>query len=390
MWNRRLGGCGMCLVGRTAAHGSVALLNTIMAMTHFSLWGGQVTPSVRVFDGNELRPADYIAADMVSVVLSQLTVWAMEYMGPDLAFALTGGSTALGLLMFAISEHKAVLCSGQILYSVGAAGTKLLSETLLIESAPLCDLALLRLLSVLPWVAFVFPPTKESKQKAWYNGAEPASYTETPAPAALLSANVLFGSVVYLIYRFAVYSPSVDRTRRIPKLHGPGIPVALCVAWALFLQLWLIQLDVSSQGLHWAVLSQVIAVSGGMVLVNFFHEPWFIGWLAEYLLPWALQPVVVNRPSTALKVEPDGGLSVLLFSLIGWVGDWLLWILRVAARWGQERTTVVFRRLLGWAQVLMRANHPESWDALKNGSVYNFCSLCMIWHCEQLRVRMQR
>lgn len=321
-----------------------AWLNCLaIAFQHSLLWNGPVTPSAALFDSQGLRPIPFIMADLVTVGACLGMALALEFTGPAWGMGIAVVSATLGLVLFALSRNAATLSAGQVFYSVGFTGIRLVIDVLIADTAALRNRALAYGLAGSPWAitAFAVPALRKSLNIS--NEGRRMRY----AIAAFTGIIPLFGGVLvlYLWHHKRTTPPppvakeKIRRDLRILKIFD--VCFLGFFLMILFLFLWLVQMGLIP---WWTAIIALMLFFNAVVFVAFSRSPWVRKQVIRLWLP-RLRRGLPDAPMP----EPIKGFLVEFYNRPQW-----------------ERSE---QRL-------------HQYNPLKSRTMWAVCILAMTWKCE--------
>lgn len=219
------------------------LVCTAVAFQHSLLWGGPVTPSAVLYNGEEVRPVALIMTDIVTVGASFAMALVLDALGRAMGFLITAASGVFGLVLFAASRSVAMLSVGQVFYGVGFTGIRLTIDVLVADTARLKNRALIYALVTSPWAITAFPALKLRNTI----DVQETRYSIAALSGVLaMSAAALF----YVLNRYKDKLPgrrAVGESMRTTFSAAPfatlfAVPAALALM-VVFIILWLLNMD---------------------------------------------------------------------------------------------------------------------------------------------------
>lgn len=320
-----------------------AWLNCLaIAFQHSLLWNGPVTPSAALFDSHGLRPMPFIAADLVTVAACLGMALALEFTGPALGMGIAVVSATLGLVLFALSRNAETLSAGQVFYSVGFTGIRLVIDVLIADTAALRNRALAYGLAGSPWAVTAFAVPALRKRFNISNEGRKMRL----AIAAFTGIIPLFGGVLVLYlwhhkrtHPVPVAKEKIRRDLRVLKIFD--VCLLGFFLMILFVFLWLVQMGLMP---WWAALIALISFFSTVVFVAFSRSPWVRKQAIKFWLP-RLRRGLPDAPMP----EPIKALLVEFYNRPQW-----------------ERS----------------AQRLHQYNPLKGRTMWAVCILAMTWKCE--------
>lgn len=270
-----------------------------IAFQHSFLWNGPVTPSAALSDSAGRRPIPFIIADLVAVAACLGMALALEFTGPALGMGIAVSSATLGLILFAASRNAATLSAGQVFYSVGFTGIRLVIDVLVADTAALRNRALAYAFVGSPWAitAFAVPALRKafriSKESKRLRHLIAAFAGIIPAFGAVL--------VAYLWYHKAKHPQytSPERIRRdLRRLKIFDVCLLGFFLLILFVFLWLVQMGL----LPWyAVPIALVLFFTAVGSVVFARSPWVRKQVIRLWLPWMRGRLLKSQMRPELK-----------------------------------------------------------------------------------------
>lgn len=317
-----------------------------IAFQHSILWNGPVTPSAALFDSDGLRPVPFIVADLVTVAACLAMAVALEFTGAPLGLCIAVASATLGLGLFSASQNAAMLSAGQVFYSVGFTGIRLVIDVLVADTAPLRNRALAYGLIGSPWAITAFAVPAIRKRLDISSDSTRTRY----AIAAFAAIVPLLGTALvgYLWHqnRNSVKSLAKGKIRidlRALRVHD--VCVLGLILLILFVFLWLVQMGV----LPWyAALIALCVFFAVVAWIALSRSPWVMQQRVNWCIPW------LQRNLPAAPMAPA-------------VRDYLIDIYN-HPKW--ERSP----------------HRLQQYNPLKSRTMWAVCVLGMIWKCRSSNV----
>lgn len=301
-----------------------------------------MTPSAALFDSHGLRPIPFIVADLVTVAACLGMALALELTGPALGLGIAVGSATLGLILFAASQNAATLSAGQVFYSVGFTGIRLVIDVLIADTAALRNRALAYGLAGSPWAvtAFAVPALR----RRLHMSSDGRRMRLAIASFAGFVPAVGLALVAYLWYRKQHTAqlttlPKIRRDLRMLKIFDVCFLGFFLLV--LFVFLWLVQMGLLP---WWAALIALVLFFSAVVFIVFSRSPW----VRRQVVRWWLPRLRRGLPDAAMP-QPIKAFLVEFYNRPQW-----------------ERSEL---RL-------------QQYNPLKSRTMWAVCVLAMAWKCE--------
>lgn len=282
-----------------------------IAFQHSLLWNGPVTPSAALFDSQGLRPVPFIIADLVTVAACLGMALALQFTGPALGLGIAVVSATLGLALFASSRNAATLSAGQVFYSVGFTGIRLVIDVLIADTAALRNRALAYGMAGSPWAVTAFAvPALRKRLNISSEGRKMRL-----AIAAFTGIIPLFGGllVAYLWHHKRSTPPVVTKEkirRDLRVLKVFDVCLLGFFLLILFVFLWLVQMGLLP---WWVALIALVLFFSTVTFVAFSRSPW----VRKQVIKWWLPRLRRGLPDAPMP-EPIKGFLVEFYNRPQW------------------------------------------------------------------------